>query len=123
MVRKIGDFMKLVHIVNKNDETTFSNIKCKIDKKLKKYEFFLDNIRNCIYITDRLVYTRESDEYKFNLEISDNSKCNILLKEENLSFDIKVLSSSYCEKEDVIDFTYKLETDEIEHKIKLENGD
>lgn len=115
--------MKLVHIVNKNEETTFPSIKCKIDKKLKKYEFFLDNIRNCIYITDRLVYTRESDEYKFNLEISDNSKCNILLKEENLSFDIKVLSSSYCEKKDVIYFTYKLETDEIEHKIKLENGD
>ncbi len=123
VIRKIGDFMKLTHVINNKVFSTHRNLKNKCKEKGKKYEFFLDNIINSIYITDRLIFIRESDEYSFKLEISDISSCELFLKQENKSFNIGVINAHYNISNDKIEFCYKLETDEDQHQIILEIGD
>lgn len=122
-VRKIGDFMKLTHLINGKVTSIHSDISNVSEKKEKNYDFFLDNIRNSIYITDRLIFIRESDDYIFTLEISDSSRSTLLLKKENMTFDINVVSAIYKDNKDSIDFSYKLESDDDEHQIILEIGD
>lgn len=122
-VRKIGDFMKLTHLINGKVTSIHSDISNVSEKKEKNYDFFLDNIRNSIYITDRLIFIRESDDYIFTLEISDSSRSTLLLKKENMTFDINVVSAIYNDNKDSIDFSYKLESDDDEHQIILEIGD
>ena len=116
--------MKLIHYNNGNLSDTTSEITIEQEKNLKKYKFFLDNIINYIYITDRLVFIRESDDYKFELNISEKSSCKLYLKEENKEFNINVKSSNYNKNNKYIEFRYTLETsDEEEHHIILEIGD
>lgn len=118
---KLVIFMRLIHYINGKKDNTYNNLENLYDKKEKKYKFFLDNISNYIYITDRLIFIRESDEYKFELVISKNSSCSLTLNKENKLFDIKVISSSYCENDKYIDIKYELETDSgLVHHIILE---
>lgn len=116
-------YLKLLHYINGDLQTIHKDISVEDEKKLKKYKFFLDNITNYIYITDRLVFTRESDDYIINLNISENSTCKVYLKSEGHELDIKVKSSSYTQKDNYIEFKYILETDDKEHHIILEIGD
>ncbi|MBR5662114.1 MAG: hypothetical protein IKX00_00510 [Bacilli bacterium] len=116
--------MKLLHYINGNLSDTTSKIDIEEEKNLKKYKFFLDNIINYIYITDRLVFIRESDDYIFELNISDNVSCKLYLKSENKEFKIDVKKSIYSQNDKYIDFSYILETnDEEEHHIILKIGD
>lgn len=115
--------MKLLHYIDGNLSEKYSDINVKKIKKYKKYEFLLDNIMNYIYITDRLVFKRETDEYIVEINICDKSSCKIYLKNENQELNINVISSSYEENVKYIDFKYILETDNKEHHIILEIGD
>lgn len=115
--------MRLKHIINGKTVETYDNVVIKTEKNNEKYDFFLDNINNCIYITDRLIFIRENDEYRFKLEISSNPICEIYLKKENETFSINVRNANYVKTREKIEFTYKLETDEDEHRIILEIGD
>lgn len=115
--------MKLSHFINGKLINKYTDINCEDEKNQKKYKFYLDNIANYIYITDRLVFVRENDDYIFELTINSKSTCNIKLKKENKEFIINVLSSSYIAKEKYIEFKYELETDNEEHHIILEIGD
>lgn len=115
--------MKLSHFINGKLDKKYLNIKCESEKSLKKYKFFLDNITNYIYITDRLVFIRESEDYYFELNISEKPTCKLLLKKENKEFIISVDNASYYENDKYTDIKYKLETDTDEHHIILEIGD
>ena len=112
--------MKLTHFVNSIKTEKRDNIVNKHNKKDKKYYFFLDNLSNYIYITDRLIFERENDEYIIKIELGKNNLCNIYLKKENLSFDIKVIEGTYIIKNNYIKFEYVLETDNNKHCIILE---
>lgn len=115
--------MRLTHIINGIKVETYNDVVNKLKKNDEKYEFFLDNIENSIYITDRLIFIRKNDEYCFKLEISSNSRCEIYLKNEDKTFNINVKNAKYTKSNEKIAFTYKLETDEDEHQIILEIGD
>lgn len=114
--------MKLTHYIDGKVDKAYSNVKIKVEKNSKKYEFFLDNITNYIYITDRLIFIRESDDFRFELEINKKPSSTITIKKENQSFDIKVISANYKVNNKMISFNYKLETDEYDHRIDLEIG-
>ena len=116
-------FLKLLHYTDGNLSHNTNEITVIDEKNQKKYKFFLDNIMNYIYITDRLVFIRESDDYTFELNISDNSSCKLYLKKENKEFNIDVKKSEYSENDKYIDFRYMLETSDEEHHIILEIGD
>lgn len=115
--------MKFSHFTNGKLKHVTKDISIENEKNLKKYKFFLDNILNYIYITDRLIFIRENDDYIFELNISNKSCSTLFLKKENKEVDIKVLSSEYEVKEKYISFKYKLETDDNEHHIVLETGE
>ena len=123
VIRKIGDFMKLTHFLDDKIDYEYTNITNEEEKNSKKYKFFLDNILNYIYITDRLIFIRENDEYVFHLEISNKPLCSITLKKENKSFDINVIEAKYTEVKKNIVIEYKIESDNFKHKIVLEIGD
>ena len=113
--------MKLIHRINGKDEHIYNNVINKLEKSDNKYEFFLDNILNSIYITDRLIFKRKSDEYIFLLEIYDSSKCSIELISENKVFDIDVKNAKYDYNDKEIIIEYELDTEDNEkHTIILE---
>lgn len=112
--------MKLYHYINNQLVDKCENLVNLNEKNNKKYKFNLDNISNCIYITDRLIFIRESDDYILSLEISKESNCKIKLKNENNDVYIKVLNSNYHVENNKIEFEYLLETDNNHHHIILE---
>lgn len=115
--------MKLIHYINGNLSDKCGEICIENEKNIKKYKFFLDNITNYIYITDRLVFQRENDEYIFELNIGKESTCKIYLKTEKQELFIDVISANYKVEDEYIDIKYVLETDNDEHHIILEIGD
>jgi len=118
---KMVILMKFIHYINGRKESSNNNLKNLYCKNEKKYKFFLDNITNYIYITDRLIFIRENEDYKFELEISNKSNCKLTLNSENKTFNINVLNASYKEEKNYIDIRYELETDiDSKHHIILE---
>ena len=115
--------MKLNHYIDEKLDISVSNINVELDKNIKKYQFFLDNISNCIYITDRLNLIRENDEYILSIFLGQSNECNIHLKKEKADFKINVIKGSYEEKNNYIKVEYILETDEKKHTIILETGE
>ena len=112
--------MKMIHTINGKDEVVYNDIENLNKENNKKYHFFLDNISNNIYITDRLVFERENDEYIIHIEIGENNICNIYLKDKNLTLDIDVIDAKYSVKDHIIEYEYILDTDKDKHKIILE---
>ena len=112
--------MKLTHLINDNIYEEHEKLENICEKNEKKYKFFLDNISNYIYITDRLIFIRESDDYIIGLELGKTNTCTIKLKNENKKFDINVSEGSFVEADNRIEFEYILETDNDKHHIILE---
>lgn len=112
--------MKLTHLINDDIHSEIKNVNNLFEKNDKKYKFFLDNISNYIYITDRLVFERENDEYKIHMEIGETNTCNIYLKDKDLSLDINVIDAKYKVDNNVVEYEYTLETDNDKHHIILE---
>lgn len=115
--------MKLIHYIDGKLDKKYSDLVMIEEKKSRKYKFFLDNIMNYIYITDRLVFKRESEDYIIELNLSEKPSCKIYLKSENKDLEIVVVSSNYTINERYIDFKYVLDIDSKEHHIILEIGD
>lgn len=112
--------MILTHYIGNKIESTTNDIKRTIKKNEINYEFFLDNIHNYIYITDRLIFIRETSEYKFELIIDQVPTSKFNLKQENLLFDINVEFAKYNYTDDLLEIEYKIESDEEIHKITIE---
>ena len=112
--------MKIIHYVNDKEEKTYNNVENLNKENNENYQFILDNISNNIYITDRFVFERNSDDYTIKIEIGENANCSITLKDKNLSFDVKVIEGKYEISEENISFEYVLETEENKHKIVIE---
>lgn len=123
VIRKTGDFMKLTHIIGDKVNEKHHDIVNLEQENDNKYKFYLDNIMNYIYITDRLIFIRQNDDYKFSLEISEKPTCTIELIKENKIFDVNVQNANYKLDNKKIELNYLIETDEGEHKIILEIGD
>ena len=112
--------MKVTHYINGKEEKTYNNVENIVEENKEKYQFFIDNISNSIYITDRLIFERENDEYIIHIEIGDTNNCTIHLKDKDLKFDVKVLEANYQKNDKNVSFEYILETDESKHKLIIE---
>ncbi len=115
--------MKLLHYINGKLNNKYDDIDYKFSKLEKKYEFFLDNISNYIYITDRLIFIRENDEYIFTLEISENPSAKIIMKDKNDEYLIEISNTKYEVKENVIDFGYNVDGENEYHHIIMKVND
>jgi hypothetical protein len=99
----------------KNEEEILKN---SFDNQIylnNKYEFNILKY-NTILDLEKKYFSRENEEYLFNLDIA-NETCTIHLKKENMTFNIDV---DYCilnEKEDEITLEYMIETDDTKNKI------
>ena len=98
-------------------ETEYKDIKS--IKKDSEYILSLDGIKTVLGPTR---FTRETEEYKFNLNIKER-KCTYLLKEKNLSFDIDVEKVVYKKEKDTIILEYKISSDEENFKIVINEKD
>ena len=76
--------------------------------KDSEYIFSLDAVKTVISPTR---FTRETDEYKFNLDIKER-KATYLLKEKNMSFDIEVEKIEYKKENNTIILLYNISSDE-----------
>ena len=80
-----------------------------------EYIFSLDGVKTILSPTR---FTRETDEYKFNLDINER-KAIYLLKEKNMSFDIEVEKIKYKIENNIIILEYKISSDEETFKIEI----
>ena len=84
-----------------------------------EYIFSLDGVKTVLNSTR---FTRETEEYKFNLDI-DERKATYLLKEKNMSFDIEVEKVEYKKEKNNIILEYKISSDEETFKIIINEED
>ena len=115
--------MEVWHYINNKLIKKYQNIDYKYDDLEKKYEFFLDNIQNYIYITDRLIFIRENDDYIFNLEIGVSNKADLKLKEHNKVFDLPISNAKYDVKDKVINIYYHIDIENESHHIIMKVDD
>ena len=87
--------------------------------KDSEYIFSLDAVKTVISPTR---FTRETDEYKFNLDIKER-KATYLLKEKNMSFDIEVEKIEYKKVKNTIILEYKISSDLETFKIIINEED
>ena len=80
-----------------------------------EYIFSLDGVKTIISDTR---FTRETNEYKFELDIK-SKKAIYLLKERNMSFDIEVERIMYKKEKTNIILEYKISSDEENFKIEI----
>lgn len=84
-----------------------------------EYIFSLDGVKTVLSPTR---FTRETNEYKFNLDIEER-KATYLLKEKNMSFDIDVEKIEYKKENNKIVLEYKISSDEETFKIEINEED
>ena len=84
-----------------------------------EYIFSLDGVKTILSDTR---FTRETNEYKFNLDIKER-KSTYLLKERNMSFDIDVEKIEYKKEKNTIILEYKISSDEETFKIEINEED
>ena len=84
-----------------------------------EYIFSLDGVKTVFSPTR---FTRETEEYKFNLDIEERN-ANYLLKEKNMSFDIDVEKVEYKKEKNNIILEYKISSDEETFKIIINEED
>lgn len=84
-----------------------------------EYIFSLDGVKTILSLTR---FTRETNEYKFELDIKER-KAIYLLKEKNMSFDIEVEKIEYKKDNNTIILEYKISSDEETFKIEINEED
>lgn len=94
-------------------EQQYKNIKAL--EKENTLIFIIDGIKTSL---NESLFVRETDEYKFSLNINDK-KCLYTLKEQNMSFDIEVEKVVYKKEKDNIILEYKISSDEEKFKIVI----
>lgn len=92
----------------------YKDILAIVDKE--SYKFKLNDITTII---SNRYFQRETDEYKFKLDFTNN-EASFYLKTHNKLMPIKVEKLSYNKKEKDLTITYKIETDEEKFKIYIE---
>lgn len=83
------------------------------------YSFIIDGIKTTLNNEE---FTRENNEFKFNLDIK-NKKATYLLKEKNTLFDIDVEKIDFKKENNNIILEYKISSDESKLKIELIDKD
>lgn len=94
-------------------EKVYKDIKA-IEKD-NEYIFSLDGTKTILSPTR---FIRESNEYKFTLDIKEK-KCLYYLKVQNMSFDIEVEKVMYKKDKNNIILEYKISSDEEKFKIEI----
>lgn len=94
-------------------EQQYKNIKAL--EKENTLIFIIEGIKTSL---NESLFVRETDEYKFYLNINDK-KCLYTLKEQNMSFDIEVEKVVYKKEKDNIILEYKISSDEEKFKIVI----
>lgn len=83
------------------------------------YSFVIEGIKTTLNNEE---FTRENNEFKFNLDIK-NKQATYLLKEQNTLFDIDVEKINLKKENNNIILEYKISSDESELKIELIDKD
>lgn len=110
----------VVHIKNKLNMKLYKNNNLVLDKnnidylnKFDKILFEIDNYPHYLIINDKgIIFSRETEDYLFYLEINDNNKCHITLKEEQATFPINVEEAIINKEDNKITINYQLESDD-----------
>ena len=69
---------------------------------------------------NNIIFHKEDQESSFDLCIGNQVDCQLLLKEYNQTFNIKVLKSSYKKTNNMHIINYQLESDEEETTIEMD---
>lgn len=105
----------------KNDEKISENTYKNLEKSKNIFRFSLFNYDTLIDLNFQK-FTRENEDYIFNLDFS-NKTCQIYLKKENLNLPILV---DYCEinedKKHII-LEYSIETEDARIKMEIKTGE
>lgn len=95
------------------NNVAYSNYFDKILFEIDKSSFsFSENDNN-------VIFHKEDEESSFDLFIGNQVDCQLLLKEYNQTFNIKVLKSSYKKINNMHIINYQLESDEEETTIEI----
>jgi len=120
-IKKGHDTMKKIITLNlfkeRRLENEYKDIKAILNDG--EYIFSLDGVKTVLSPTR---FTRETNEYKFNLDIEER-KATYLLKEKNMSFDIDVEKIEYKKENNKIVLEYKISSDEETFKIEINEED
>lgn len=96
-------------------------IKCIKDIEITDYNNIIfddENVKTSIKIKENsIILIRENEEYKFYLELGNDSNAHYHLTKENMKFDILVENSEYCVNDKYITIDYKIESNEYKNKI------
>lgn len=102
----------------KDDKEEISELINIIDNN-SAYSFKIANFK--MNLNERL-FERENEEYKLVLNLIDKT-CNLHLKEHDVECAIEVEKIEYNKYDNRIELIYKLETDDSEIKIIIEQGE
>ena len=117
----------VIHIKNKLNMKLYKNNNLIIDKNNIAYSNNFDKIlfeidEDSYYITNNdnlFILNKETNDYVFNLEISNDNKCDITLKKENAIFPIMVEEAMINKEDNKITIYYQLETDDESTTIEI----
>ena len=113
----------MITIINikllKNNEEILNNT-VDYSKEFDKILFEVDGM-NCYIIKkeDEITFQRENDEYRFNLVIGNNNKCELYLKDKDLLFPIQVDDGSFEIIDNKIIIYYLLESLDEANTIEI----
>lgn len=102
-----------------NDSLEFEEKGIKIKNKIS---YLNNNIKNTIKINDNgVILIRENDEF-LNTFVFNNKKSttNYLLKENNYSFDLDVITTHIDVSDNIINIKYKIVETNCEYEFKIE---
>ncbi len=108
--------MKITFLKDDNIILTKDIINSSPSKEIK--EFSLLDVNTKLDLKNK-IFTRESNEYIFCLDIN-NKKSNIYLKKENLKFDIVVDFCSLDIQDNLIYLEYMIESEDSKVALKIE---
>ena len=100
-------------LITKEDSSRFIK---SIEFNDEKYSFIISDVKTTI---SNKLFTRETNEYLFTLNIVDK-KCTYLLKEKNMSFDIDVEKVEFLRRRRQTKLVYKIASDEEEFELIIE---
>ena len=99
-------------IIDKNN-IAYSNNFDKILFEIDEDSYYITNNDNLF------ILNKDTNDYIFNLEISNDNKCDITLKKENAIFPIMVEEAMINKEDNKITIYYQLETDDESTTIEI----
>ena len=110
----------VIHIKNKLDMKLYKNNNLVLDKnnveyfnKFDKILFEIDNDSYYLINNEKeFTFSRETNDYIFELIIGNDNKCNLTLKSEDAIFPINVEDATINKEDNKVIINYQLETDD-----------